>query len=163
MLGLLLVITRRSGTSVEAPAEPANRHGLMWLVLGLLLNAGLITWIGFTLASTLLFVCTALVLFINFLVAGVFAVLGVLVYRGNQIGRIVTWCVIGIGTLCLGGGQITRLTSSLVKGPRAESAVPPWKWDLGTALDIATLIVLIVVAVLLVVPASNRFFRRPQD
>jgi hypothetical protein len=119
--------------------------------------------VAVTAASALLFLCTVLVLFVNVFVAIVFAVLGVLVARGMNLARITTWAVVGLGVLCLGGGQITRGIMGWVDGPRTESAVPPWKWDIGTAIDIVTLLALVLVAILLALPSAHPFFRRPED
>ena len=116
-----------------------------------------------TAASVLLFLCALVILFINPIVAIVFGALSVLLFRGINLARITTWLFIAIGVLCLGGGQATRVASGMVEGPRSESAVPPWKWDLATVLDIATLIALIVVAILLALPSSGAFFRRPEE
>lgn len=57
--GLLLAVTRWNSGEADPAHERPSWNGLIWLCLGLVLNAGLIVWIGFTLASTLLFVCTA--------------------------------------------------------------------------------------------------------
>jgi hypothetical protein len=116
-----------------------------------------------TAASALLFLCAVMVVFINVLIAIVLVVLGVLVGMGMNVARIATWAVVGLGVLCLGGGQITRVMMGWVDGPRAESAVPPWKWDVGTALDIATLLGLVLAGILLALPSAHPHFHRPEE
>lgn len=61
-LGLALLIQSWRGRWITAPEEaetPLNPRAAGWLLLGLVLNAGLIGPLGFVPASTLLFVCTA--------------------------------------------------------------------------------------------------------
>jgi putative tricarboxylic transport membrane protein len=64
LLGGLLCLTALKSGSWRDPGEEAglgNPHwrGLAWVVLGLVLNLALIGWLGFVLASTLLFACVA--------------------------------------------------------------------------------------------------------
>jgi len=56
LLQALRGIWAREPEADEAPLHPMN---LLWLGLGLVLNAGLIEWLGFIPASCLLFICTA--------------------------------------------------------------------------------------------------------
>jgi putative tricarboxylic transport membrane protein len=61
-LGGLLMVQSVSGRWVSDPEEGEaafDLRGLGWLLLGLLLNVGLIDPLGFIPASTLLFACTA--------------------------------------------------------------------------------------------------------
>ncbi len=61
-LGGALLIEALRGRWVSAPEEHQgglDRRGLIWLLLGLVLNIGLIGPLGFIPASTLLFACTA--------------------------------------------------------------------------------------------------------
>jgi putative tricarboxylic transport membrane protein len=63
LLGAVLLWQAASGRwTVEESAEeagPVDWRALSWLLLGLVLNVALIGPLGFTLASTLLFVCVA--------------------------------------------------------------------------------------------------------
>jgi putative tricarboxylic transport membrane protein len=63
LLGLALVIQAWRGewgeTDADNDAQPTDWHSLGWLALGLFLNVALIDLLGFIIASTLLFVCTA--------------------------------------------------------------------------------------------------------
>ncbi|MBS4047634.1 MAG: tripartite tricarboxylate transporter TctB family protein [Alphaproteobacteria bacterium] len=61
-LGALLLVQSVSGRWVSDPEESATEfdlRGLGWLLLGLVLNVGLIDPLGFIPASLLLFACTA--------------------------------------------------------------------------------------------------------
>jgi putative tricarboxylic transport membrane protein len=62
-LGLGLIIQAWRGqwgeTDAEQDDQPVDRRALGWLALGLLLNVALIDVLGFVIASTILFVCTA--------------------------------------------------------------------------------------------------------
>ena len=58
-IGLLVQAWRGSWVTPEEENQPLQRKPLGWLLLGLVLNAGLIEPLGFMPASTLLFCCTA--------------------------------------------------------------------------------------------------------
>jgi putative tricarboxylic transport membrane protein len=60
-LGLaLLVEALRGGWTLEPDAsEPVDRQALGWVLAGLALNVALIKYLGFIIASTLLFCCVA--------------------------------------------------------------------------------------------------------
>lgn len=62
-LGLALIVQAWRGewgeTDADSDATPVDWPSLGWLVLGLVLNVALIDFLGFVIASTLLFVCTA--------------------------------------------------------------------------------------------------------
>jgi putative tricarboxylic transport membrane protein len=63
LLGLALIAQAWRGewgaTDADQDREPADRRSLAWLGLGLFLNVALIDALGFVIASTILFVCTA--------------------------------------------------------------------------------------------------------
>jgi putative tricarboxylic transport membrane protein len=63
VLGALLLLAGLRGgwrnAETEAEIGPPRMPALMWLGLGLVVNAAFIPWLGFTLASTLLFACVA--------------------------------------------------------------------------------------------------------
>jgi putative tricarboxylic transport membrane protein len=62
-LGIALVIQAWRGewgeTDADQDDKPVDRQALGWLGLGLFLNVALIDVLGFVIASTILFVCTA--------------------------------------------------------------------------------------------------------
>jgi putative tricarboxylic transport membrane protein len=63
LLGGLLAWQASSGqwgeTDAETDAGPPDRRALAWLGIGLVLNVALIDLLGFVIASSILFVCTA--------------------------------------------------------------------------------------------------------
>jgi putative tricarboxylic transport membrane protein len=61
LLGVLLLIDAWQGgwQTEEEKAVTPDRAGLLWVVAGLVLNVALIGSAGFTIASTILFVCVA--------------------------------------------------------------------------------------------------------
>jgi hypothetical protein len=103
------------------------------------------------------------------------AVLGVLVGKGKNPARIVTWVIAGIGALCYTCSVASSaLTSSLssVGGNNADSAeiqrrimeaVPSWQRALSTTTNVVLLLIFVAVIILLALPASNDFFRKEQE
>ncbi|MFG3339125.1 hypothetical protein [Glycomyces sp. NPDC048151] len=114
------------------------------------------------------------------MIAGVYVVMAVfyvilalLVNAGKRPARILSWILSGIGLLCCGIGGIVGQLGSMTANVNGEAyqdeatqavedATPGWV----TAIDWATLIVLIVgslvIIILLAVPASNEFFRKEE-
>ncbi len=101
-------------------------------------------------------------------------VLGVLVGRGKNPARIVTWVIAGIGVLCYGcslaGTAVQSSLAGLGSDPanadiqeRITNAIPAWQNTVNTVATIIVLIALLVVIVLLALPASNEFFRKEQE
>lgn len=103
------------------------------------------------------------------------AVLGLLVGKGKNPARIVTWVLAGIGVLCYGcnlaGTAVSgALTGSINGDPesadiqrRIEDAIPAWQNAASTGLSILMLVALLAVIILLALPASNDFFRKEQE
>lgn len=124
--------------------------------------------------GSLMTVTFALVAGVYIVFAVFYAVLALLVNKGSRAGRILSWILSGIGLLCCGvGGLIGQLSSSMTANVNGqeyqdeatqaiEDATPAWV----TAIDWATLIVLIVgslvIIILLAMPASNEFFRKDE-
>ncbi len=112
---------------------------------------------------------------IAILMGVLFAVIGTLVLRGRQVGRILAWIFAGLGalcTLCLSAGALvsSSMTTSTVNGvdtkainDKIAAAQPSWLRPTQTALEIISLIALILVIVLLALPASNAFFRKEPE
>jgi hypothetical protein len=113
-------------------------------------------------------------------IAAVFAigtvVLGLLLRKGKNPARIVTWVLGGIGVLCyacgLGGSALGSSLNGMgaTSNPDAEAiqkrlteAVPGWQTALGTAASVVLLLALLAVIILLALPASNEFFRKEQE
>jgi hypothetical protein len=103
-------------------------------------------------------------------------VLGVLVGKGKNPARIVTWVLAGIGTLCTGCGLASNaisgsLTSSMQQAnpdqaelsKQIQDAIPSWMTTVSTVTNVLVLICLLLVIILLALPASNDFFRKEQE
>lgn len=61
LLGLVLLLDALRGSWALGPEEqgPVDRQALGWVLAGLVLNVALIKYVGFIIASTLLFCCVA--------------------------------------------------------------------------------------------------------
>jgi hypothetical protein len=104
------------------------------------------------------------------------AVLGLLVSKGRQPARIVTWVLAGISVLCYGcqlGGAALSSSLNGVAGtttPQAEAiqqrlaeSIPAWQTAVATVTTVIVLLALVAVIILLALPASNDFFRKEQE
>jgi hypothetical protein len=115
---------------------------------------------------------------VSVLLAIGFVVLGMLDLRGNNVGRILTWIFGGIGVLCCGIGSAvggatngrTMGTSSDVGGvdtkaatEQINNAYPGWYVPTTAALTAIMTVLLLVTIILLMLPASNQYFRRDKD
>ena len=111
---------------------------------------------------------------VNLLVAAGLVVLALLNNRGKNPARIVTWVVGGLTVCCSGVGLIGQAATSAITMPsspgmpdaaevqqRLEAALPGWVTPVSLVLGIIQLLALIVALVLLALPASNAFFRKP--
>jgi len=95
--------------------------------------------------------------------------LGLFVLRGNNGMRITTWVIGGLGALCLGctaigsTGSAFDNTNGTDDGVSIDvnSAVPGWARGTNIAITVISVLALIVVIILLALPRSNDFFRRP--
>ncbi|HLT10290.1 MAG TPA: hypothetical protein VK028_05715 [Micromonosporaceae bacterium] len=100
-------------------------------------------------------------------------VLGVLVGRGKNTARIVTWVIDGIVVLCCGCNLLGQaFTSSLMSSlgeaytealEQVEAATPAW---LSVSITVVSLLILgtqIAVIILLAVPSANEFFRKEEQ
>jgi hypothetical protein len=111
---------------------------------------------------------------VGLLLAVGLVVLATLNNRGRNVSRIVTWVVGGIGVCCIGGSLGTgALTGSMNSGNgdvpspsdvqrRLDEVLPSWYGPVSTTLTVLSLIGLLVALILLALPASNEFFRKPQ-
>ncbi|ROT33744.1 hypothetical protein [Micromonospora sp. HM5-17] len=111
------------------------------------------------------------------LIAAGLVVLGLLNNRGNNVSRIITWVVGGLGVCCaglgLGGSAFSGMGAGAPSGGanipdpqevqrRVEAAVPSWTEPVNLVSAIVALLALLAVVVLLVLPASNAYFRPRQ-
>jgi hypothetical protein len=123
------------------------------------------TWsLGVSIASAVLFAAGAVVL-------------GLLVGKGKNPARIVTWVLAGIGVLCYGCGLAGSAVSSSLQNmsgaasdPQAEEvqrrvteAIPAWQPAVSTIASVIVLLAFLAVIILLALPVSNDFFRREQE
>jgi hypothetical protein len=111
-------------------------------------------------------------------IAGLFAignlVLGLLVRKGKNPARIVTWVFSGIAVLCygcsLGSRSLTSSLNGLGSTPESEAmqkrmtdVVPGWQTTVSMITVIILLLAFLAVIILLALPASNEFFRKEQQ
>ena len=115
-------------------------------------------------------------------IAALFAVayvlLGVFVGRGSNGARITTWVLAGLAACCngfgvtgsmsgrggftgTGGGDINGRTADEVA--RAfEEALPGWYQPVTTLLSLVALVLAVAVIILLALPSSHPYFRKPE-
>ena len=109
---------------------------------------------------------------INLLFAAGFIVLALLNNRGKNPARIVTWVVGAIALCCNGLGLVGQglgtmgTTGGEIDADqldrRLTEALPSWFDAANLAVIVVTLLGLLVALILLALPASNEFFRRPE-
>ncbi|GAA4677089.1 hypothetical protein [Phytohabitans rumicis] len=120
-------------------------------------------------------VTTVIVAVVGLLFAVAFVVLAVLNNRAKNASRIVTWVLGGISLCCSGVGLAsTAFTNSMdfgstdsdVPSPseiqsRLEDALPSWYMPTSITLTVLALLALLAALILLALPPSNEFFRKP--
>lgn len=114
---------------------------------------------------------------ITLLFATGFVVLGILNAKGKNPARIVTWVLAGLGVCCFGFGAVGSAANSAfggmggggTSGPDPAEVqrilnenLPSWYYPVSTGLSIIGLLAAIAIIVLLALPASNAYFRKPQ-
>ncbi len=111
---------------------------------------------------------------LQLLVAVALVVLGLQNNRGRNVSRIITWVLGGLAICCSGVG----LGGSALNGMNLQSsgdlpnnadvqrqlndALPGWLGPVSTTISVLSLLALLVAVILLALPASNEFFRKPQ-
>ena len=103
-------------------------------------------------------------------------VLALLNNRGKNTPRIITWVVGGIALCCAGVGLAFSAAGSAVDGEvsgdvvsqeeinrRLEEALPSWYEPVTNLITVLGAIALLVALILLALPKSNEFFRKPQQ
>lgn len=109
---------------------------------------------------------------VNLLLGLGFVALGYFDSKGKNPARIVTWVVGGISLCCLGLGlgsnalvgtvnTDTSGTTSDEVQRRVNDALPGWYNGVTTTLSVLGLLVILAVVILLALPASNEYFRKP--
>jgi hypothetical protein len=112
---------------------------------------------------------------VNILFAAGLAILAIFNNRGRQGARITTWVLGGVALCCSGLGLAgTAATNSLnldstgTGGPspseverRLSEALPSWYEPLSTTLSVISLLTILGAIILLALPASNAYFRKP--
>jgi hypothetical protein len=110
---------------------------------------------------------------VNLLFAVGFVLLALFNRRGSNPARVVTWVLGGIALCCTGGSlALTGLTSSIRMdtgdGPdpaeidrMLEDALPDWYPPVSLTLTVVALLALVLALILLALPPSNAFFRKP--
>lgn len=113
---------------------------------------------------------------LGLLIAIAIAALAMLNNRGRNGSRITTWVLGGIFLCCSGVGLVGTLAGTFTDfgarggnaGPdpaevqrRLEEDLPGWYNPVTTALSVISLLALLGALILLALPASNAFFRKP--
>ncbi|MEV4346526.1 hypothetical protein AB0J83_18840 [Actinoplanes sp. NPDC049596] len=113
---------------------------------------------------------------INLLIGAGFAVLAYFNGRGKNPSRIVTWVIGGIAICCFGFGLSGNALVSAMESAgttdtttwqdddldqRINDALPGWYTPTTTALAAIALLAILATVILLALPASNEFFRKP--
>ncbi|MEV0456134.1 hypothetical protein [Catellatospora methionotrophica] len=136
-------------------------------------EAGMAADLASTTASIVV-ITTYVVAGVYVLLAAFFVVLGMFVGRGKQWARITTWVFAGIGLCCVGFGLLSQSaggsfgTSGSGAGidqeraaERLTEAMPSWSTPVGLLLSVVMLLSMLAAIILLALPASNAFFRKP--
>lgn len=108
----------------------------------------------------------------NLLIAIGLVVLAMLNNQGRNVARIITWVVGGIGLCCAGlglvgsglgagGGTAGNGVDQEEVQRRLEDALPSWYEPLNLVILVVSILALAGALLLLALPASNAFFRKP--
>ncbi|SCG46900.1 hypothetical protein GA0070560_10532 [Micromonospora halophytica] len=115
---------------------------------------------------------------VGLLFAIVLAVLGLFNNRGSNGTRIATWVLGGIVFCCCGFGTVSNAAGGFANntGPtngdmpsgeevqrRLEEALPSWYGPVTILLAVLGLLSLLAALILLALPKSNEFFRKPKQ
>jgi hypothetical protein len=120
-------------------------------------------------------VTSVVIAILGLLFAAAFVVLAIFNNRGKNPSRIVTWVLGGISLCCssvsligtaVGNSLNVGSTDSDVPDPavvqrQLEDALPSWYTPVTITLTVLSLLALLVALILLALPPSNEFFRRP--
>ncbi len=176
-----------AGVVKRRPATVSLARVLMFVGAGLILCNAAIGVVGVLTTSTDAFVAAdpnidrnlagttikgvAIVLAILYaLLAAGQVTLAILIGKGRNPARIVTWVVDGLIVLCCGCGLVGNVAGSSVfsglntTNPNTLTVEQP-TWLTGSTIGVGVLIILSLVAavILLALPASNDYFRKEQE
>lgn len=126
-------------------------------------------------AETFVTVTSVVVAVVGLLFAAAFVVLAIFNNRGKNASRIVTWVLGGISLCCSGISLAsTAFTNSMNFDTgdgdvpdaseiqrRLEDALPGWYMPVSITITVISLLALLVALILLALPPSNEFFRKP--
>lgn len=125
-------------------------------------------------AESLITIFGAISAVIQLLFAAAFVVLAMLNNRGRNGSRITTWVLAGLGVCCTGltlGGSAFSGMNTGASGDMPDpaevqrsldAALPGWVGPVSITTSVISLLALLAAAILLLLPASNEFFRKPQ-
>lgn len=121
---------------------------------------------------------TVISVVLGLLFAAAFVVLAILNGKGKNPARITTWVVGGVALCCIGFGLATSAagnsftmrggsTNSNLPDPaevrrQLNAALPSWYNGLSVTVSLIGLLALLAALILLALPPSNEFFRKPQ-
>ncbi|MDQ7910325.1 DUF4064 domain-containing protein [Phytohabitans sp. ZYX-F-186] len=120
-------------------------------------------------------VTSIVVAVISLLFAAAFVVLAIFNNRGKNASRIVTWVLGGVSLCCSGvslaGSALTNsmnfdtgdsdVPDAAEIQRRLEDALPSWYTPVSITVAVLSLLALLVALILLALPPSNEFFRKP--
>jgi hypothetical protein len=109
------------------------------------------------------------------LFAAAWVVLGMLDARGKNVARIVTWVLGGVFLCCTGFGLIGNAIGNAFSGlggntggvnqadvqNKINEALPGWYQPVTITLGLVEFLAMLGAVILLALPASNAYFRRP--
>jgi len=100
---------------------------------------------------------------IAIIIAVLFVLMGVFVLRGRQGMRITAWVITGLGVLCSGIGLAGEGLAGSAAGADSSTTVdlPSWLTTTQRSLSVIDLLAFLAIIVLLALPASNPYFKKP--
>jgi hypothetical protein len=125
--------------------------------------------------ATVTQVSAYVIIAISLLFAIGYVLLGVFNSKGSNAARISTWVLLGLSLCCGagllglstigsgmgGGGQQGNLDQAELQR-RIEAALPGWYTPVTITLGVVSLLLAIAAIILLALPASNDYFRKPE-
>lgn len=110
---------------------------------------------------------------LSLIIALVFVLCGLFVARGKQWARVTSWVFAGIAVLCCGAGSLVGLAAGGLTGGNASQDamtealsgdMPGWVSTINAGvLPVLWLLIGLAIIILLALPPSNGFFRKPEQ